>query len=206
MGLISDPTPASQAGRQHGFIGRVFGYIAALINEPANRLAVDLLGVQPGDIVLDIGSGPGETVRHLVLHRQAGFVVGLDISAAVGRQAARRNRELIEGGRAEVCCGSVRSIPYPERHFDKVLACHSFQLWPNPYNDLLEVARVLKPEGRLGILVRVRHGRGRVGLTDDEVQQMLRLLWIAGFTTDVQQRLRELFFGDGLCIIATKRP
>lgn len=205
MGLTSGPTPAGQAGCPHGFVGRLLGYIMAWINEPSNRLAVELLGVQPGDTVLDIGSGPGETVRHLVLHHQARFVAGLDISATMGRQAARRNRSLIESGRAEICCGSVRSIPYPESHFDKVLACHSFQFWPNPYNDLLEVARVLKPEGKLGILLRLRGKRGRVGLTDEEVQQVLRLLWIAGFTADVQQRLRELFFGEGLCIIATKR-
>jgi len=183
----------------------MFGYVMAWVNEPANRLAVELLGVRPGDTVLDIGSGPGETVRHLVRHHQAGFVAGLDISPTMGQWAARRNRELIESGRAEICCGSVRSIPYPESHFDKILACHSFHFWPNPYNDLLEVARVLKPEGKLAILLRLRRRRGRTGLTDEDVQQVLRLLWVSGFTADVQQRLRLLFFGSGLCIVATKR-
>lgn len=59
--------------------------------EPATRLALERIGLPPGGRALDVGCGPGETVR-LIAERVglAGHVVGLDVDAEIGRRAVER--------------------------------------------------------------------------------------------------------------------
>ena len=54
--------------------------------------AVALLDVQPQDHILEIGFGPGLVIRELARRATDGFVLGIDRSEVMVRQAAVRNR------------------------------------------------------------------------------------------------------------------
>jgi SAM-dependent methyltransferase len=96
--------------------------------------------VQGADL-LEVGFGTGVLLGELA---RAGYhVIGIDRSSAMQRQAARAYG-------AQRILGAAQFLPLPDNSFDCVVAT-----FPAPYigeaETLLEVARVLRPGGRLVI-------------------------------------------------------
>jgi SAM-dependent methyltransferase len=91
----------AQFGHPTGFWGRVAGWIMAhrSSNRRRNVWAVSLLDVQRDDRVLEIGFGPGIAIGELSRIATDGYVCGLDHSALMLRQAAKRNAKGIRRGR-----------------------------------------------------------------------------------------------------------
>jgi SAM-dependent methyltransferase len=91
----------SQFHRPRGLVGRLGGWEMALrsSNRKRNAWAVALMEVQPSDRVLEIGFGPGIAVREIARRATRGEVVGIDHSAVMPAQAARRNAAAIREGR-----------------------------------------------------------------------------------------------------------
>jgi cyclopropane fatty-acyl-phospholipid synthase-like methyltransferase len=90
---------------------------------------VSLLGVQPSDRVLEIGFGPGIAVRELARRATHGKVVGIDRSAVMRAQAARRNTAAIRAGRVSLDVASVEDPPDFDRRFDRILAVNNMGMW-----------------------------------------------------------------------------
>ena len=90
--------------RPWGFAGWLAGWEMALrrSNRKRNRWAVALLDVQPQDHILEIGFGPGLAIRELARRATDGFVLGIDHSEVMVRQAAVRNRAAVDQGRVEL--------------------------------------------------------------------------------------------------------
>jgi SAM-dependent methyltransferase len=143
-----------QFGWPRGGVGWLVGHLMALKNGAMNRAALAQLDPRPGERVLEIGYGPGRTLKQVARRLAGGLAAGLDHSEIMARQAARRCRRLIRRGRVEVKCGGVSAIPYPGESFDKAFAVNCFQFWPRPIDDLREVCRVLTPGGRLVLTIR----------------------------------------------------
>jgi SAM-dependent methyltransferase len=91
----------AQFGRPRGLAGRIAGWIMAhrSSNRRRNVWAVSLLDVQRDDRVLEIGFGPGIAIGELSRIATDGYVCGLDHSALMLRQAAKRNAKGIRRGR-----------------------------------------------------------------------------------------------------------
>ena len=66
--------------------------------------------------------------------------------------AAQPNRPLIEAARADVVLATVESLPFAAESFDKVLCVHVLYFWKDIDVSMRQIARVLKPGGRLGLL------------------------------------------------------
>src|SRR5262245_47132632 len=102
----------AQFGHPNGFWGPAVGWILA--SRPSNRRrnvwAVSLLNVQPRDLILEIGFGPGIAIQECSRLAVEGYVCGLDHSAEMLRQATRRNREAIRTGRVDLRIGSVECL------------------------------------------------------------------------------------------------
>jgi ubiquinone/menaquinone biosynthesis C-methylase UbiE len=177
-----------------GPLGWIAGQLMALGNEPMNRLAAELLDVQPTDRVLEIGFGPGKLVQRLARRTTAGFVAGVDPSAVMVRQAMRRNRASIQQGRVALYQGAVSQLPFPDRQFTKACAVNSFQFWPRPEDDLREVRRVLQDDGLLLLCLRQHDPAARIqlvpGFTGQEIEAIQELIRRAGFQ-DVQAKVQR---------------
>jgi ubiquinone/menaquinone biosynthesis C-methylase UbiE len=125
-------------------------------NRRRNAWAVSLLDVQREDRVLELGFGPGIAIRELSHIAVDGYVCGIDHSAVMVRQAAKRNAEDIRLGRVDLRLGCAESLPAFEAPFDKVLAVNAMPLRDRPVERLGELRRVLRPGGRIAIAYQPR--------------------------------------------------
>lgn len=142
--------------RPSGVRGRVAGWLMALSNRKLNAWAVELLAVRPNDQVLEIGFGPGLAVQELAKRVRHGKVHGVDVSPLMVQQALRRNAAPVSAGKVALHESGVSSLPFADASIDKVLAVNSVQFWPQLDADLREVWRVLRPGGRLAIVLQPR--------------------------------------------------
>jgi ubiquinone/menaquinone biosynthesis C-methylase UbiE len=98
-----------------------------------------------------------------------GHVVGADPSELMVEIASRRNRRLIEATRIEVVLATVERLPFADDSFDKVLCVHVLYFWKDLDVSLREIARVLKPGGRLGLVFRTKAGPAAVASFPPEI-------------------------------------
>jgi ubiquinone/menaquinone biosynthesis C-methylase UbiE len=145
---------AEQARHPRGLLGRLIAFIMARETWAQNRRAIEALGVEPQDQVLDLGCGPGRALTALAAGAQKGRVVGADPSALMVEIAGRRNRALVRAGRIELAVAGVEALPFPDAAFDKIICVHVVYFWRDFDAAFREIARVLRPGGRLALLFR----------------------------------------------------
>jgi demethylmenaquinone methyltransferase/2-methoxy-6-polyprenyl-1,4-benzoquinol methylase len=105
---------------------------------------------QPEAKVLDLCCGTGDMTAALLKLRPPGGepVIGLDFSA----QMLSRARTKYAGANAQWLEGDAMHLPFPDASFDLVTAAFGFRNLTNYAEGLREIARVLRPGGRIGIL------------------------------------------------------
>jgi ubiquinone/menaquinone biosynthesis C-methylase UbiE len=137
-------------------LGRAIAFIMARETRRENLRVMEALRIEPSDRILDLGCGHGRSLTELAARAPTGPAIGVDSSRLMVDIAARRNRALIQPDRVEVVPGRVESLPFPENFFDKVLCVHVLYFWKDLELPLREIARVLKPGGRLGLSFRTK--------------------------------------------------
>lgn len=136
------------------------GYPVELLNRLPVRAVESFAGVgypfraqciRSGDTVLDIGSGSGTDV--FVAREQVGpqgQVYGLDLTAAM---RAKLTGIVAQAGaeNVTVLAGNAEEIPLPDASVDVVTSNGVLNLVPNKARAAAEIARVLRPGGRVQI-------------------------------------------------------
>lgn len=113
--------------------------------------AVAVADVRPGQRVLDIAGGTGDLARAFA--RKAGptgCVVHTDINEAMLRQG--RDRLLDEGLALPTAIADAEALPFADRSFDLVSVAFGLRNMTHKERALAEMARVLKPGGRVLVL------------------------------------------------------
>ncbi len=113
--------------------------------------------VAPGDRVLDMGCGAG---RHAFeLYRRGAHVVAFDQDAeelaGVEKMfgAMRLAGEAPADATAETVQGDALDLPFPDDHFDAIIASEVLEHIPDDMRAMRELLRVLRPGGRLAVTV-----------------------------------------------------
>lgn len=173
----------SQFHHPHGLAGRLVGWEMALrpSNRKRNVWAVSLLDVRPSDRVLEIGFGPGIAVREIARRATRGEVVGIDWSAVMRAQAARRNAAGVRAGRVRLAVASVEHLPRFDRPFDKILAVNNMGMWPDPEARLGELAGLLRGGGLIAIVSQPRCPGATAEATAAAAREITGRLEGAGF-------------------------
>jgi SAM-dependent methyltransferase len=122
-------------------------------------LTVDFarLGLERGERILDLGCGAG---RHAFecLRRGAG-VVALDADFVELKGVAALMAAMAEAGEVAPAAaamqvnGDALRLPFPDGSFDRVIASEVLEHIPDDASAMSELARVLRPGGRMAITV-----------------------------------------------------
>jgi ubiquinone/menaquinone biosynthesis C-methylase UbiE len=160
---------AEQARNARGLLGRIVAFIMARETWSQNLRVMDALAIEEHDHILDVGCGHGRGLTELAARARAGRIIGADPSELMVEIAAQRNRPLIEFGRVDVVPAAVESLPFPDGSFDKVICVHVLYFWKDIDASLGEIARVLKPGGRLGLLFRTEADSAAVASFPPEI-------------------------------------
>jgi len=188
-----------------GVAGRATAKVMARMNRDAEIEAVDILGPRSGDRVLAVGIGPGVGVRHLATSVEGVSIVGIDPSAAMLAEARRRNRASVESGTVELVQTTADALIWGDSSFAGVVAVNSIQMWDPLDASLAEVARVLRPSGRLITLTHdwaIERSTGRS--TDAWAEWVRRLATPVGLTELESWRARSER-GTSVALTMTRR-
>jgi ubiquinone/menaquinone biosynthesis C-methylase UbiE len=159
------------------------------------RRTIDLARLQPGEQALDVGCGTG-TLALAAARRvgASGRVVGIDPGprqiARARAKAARRHVPI------EFQIAVIEELPFADQTFDVVLSTLMMHHLPAPLKrqGLAEIARVLKPGGRLviGDFVRKQERTGRAArfhAGGSSAVELASLLADAGFNNITTEAL-----------------
>lgn len=180
------PFLARQLARPSGLAGLLMRPVLNRVNARVNRTALDLLSLRPDDRLLDVGFGGGLMLRVALDRLPDGVVAGIEISEPMLKLARTKFRRELQEGRLEIHQGGVSSIPYPDASFTRVTAVNTLHFWPDPEGGLREILRVLRPDGRLVVVLRPKEYLDRIrftshGFTAYEDHELRALLERAGF-------------------------
>ncbi|HEV2335163.1 MAG TPA: methyltransferase domain-containing protein [Stellaceae bacterium] len=150
MAVFESLTPAERArqlGNPEGTIGIAVAKWLNENNRQSNAKIVAMLGLAPGNYVLEIGFGNGRIVPDIIAQAADVRYAGIDISATMVEEATRFNAALADAGRVRFHCGSAERLPFAEDSFDRVFSIGVIHFWAEPIAPLVEVRRVLRHGG-----------------------------------------------------------
>jgi ubiquinone/menaquinone biosynthesis C-methylase UbiE len=166
------------------------------------RIARLLMGLGPGDGVLDVACGPGNFTRDFARAvGEEGLAAGIDGSRPMLERAVRETEESGIDNAAYVH-GDATVLPFRDASFDAVCCFAALNLFAEPFKALDEMTRVLSRGGRIALFTSARGNTGPVRLVEtalaapagirmferDEIVEALRE---RGFT-DLRQRTSGL--------------
>jgi SAM-dependent methyltransferase len=119
----------------------------------ATEMMLDMADVQLGSRVLDVAAGTGEsTVTAARRVGAMGHVLAVDVSASMLNVAAEAARK--ESLRhVETRVVDAKNLTFDADSFDAVICRIALMLFPNPAKALTEMRRVVKPGGKVAVMV-----------------------------------------------------
>ena len=144
--------------RQKSFYDRIssaYDLIADSSEHTAREKGLKLLAVSAGETVLVIGFGTGHSVVSVAQAvTPTGKAFGIDISQGMMDVAQKR---IVEAGVAEqvkLSLGDARDLQFSDQQFDAVFISFTLELFDDVDlpRVLQEIRRVLRPNGRLGVV------------------------------------------------------
>ena len=165
--------------RAYAVLSPVYDFLFDKIFYPGRVAAIDLLEIQPGNRVLEVGVGTG---LNLPLYSRDCNVTGIDISKEMLRKAEERVLTLgMVNTSLMVMDGS--KLAFPDDSFDRVIATYVISAVPDPVKTLLEMRRVCKPSGHLVILNHFKSENPVIGMFEKLLAPVCTKI---GFNTELK--------------------
>ncbi|ADQ68404.1 methyltransferase domain-containing protein [Halogeometricum borinquense] len=203
MGVLENK---SRARLFYKYLSKVYDQINPYIwNEEMRDDALELLGIQPDDRVLDVGCGTGFATEGLL--RYSDDVHALDQSI---HQMQKAFGKFGKNDEVRFYRGDAERLPFADNSFDVIWSSGSIEYWPNPVDALEEFRRVVKPGRRVlvvgpdypesGLFQRVADA---IMLFYDE-HEAQRMFEEAGFV-DIEHHIQQAYPGSPKAITTIAR-
>jgi SAM-dependent methyltransferase len=112
---------------------------------------LDAAGLGADDRVLDVGCGAGQSTRDAARRAHAGSVLGVDLSSQLIELA--RHRAVDEGlTNVDFVQADAQVHPFSAGEFDVAISRHGAMFFGDPVAAFTNIARALRPGGRLVLL------------------------------------------------------
>jgi demethylmenaquinone methyltransferase / 2-methoxy-6-polyprenyl-1,4-benzoquinol methylase len=112
---------------------------------------VSAIAAAPGQTVLDVASGTAGVALQIAA-RTGASVVGLDLTEQMLRQGQRNVAGAGRGDRIRLTAGRAEQLPFADATFDALTFTYLLRYVLDPQATLNELARVVKPGGRVASL------------------------------------------------------
>lgn len=175
---ILDPSTNNPFAHPSGWLGRLAGRFMLWNNKHDG--VVDVLGVRPGQDVLEIGYGPGGFIRQLTERADAASIRGVDPSPEMRDLARRHNRKAVRSGRVRLDLGTADRTGLPDASVDRVVSVNNVAIWLDLEAAVGELHRVVRPGGTVVIAWHGGTAPTRIArslrLPEDELGRIERVL------------------------------
>lgn len=142
-----------------GLLGHAAGWVMQSrgSNRERSLWTVGLLAIQPDDQVLELGCGPGVALEAVAARLATGTAVGLDQSAVMIAQAAKRNRAAIAAGRVRLIHAEIAAASIPMATFTKIMSVNVVQFIADKPALFRRLSDALLPGGTIATTYQPRH-------------------------------------------------
>ena len=181
------------ARRPGGLLGYLL-YRFPLGHKAGFDLALDRLPPDRNDHVLEVGCGGGVFLRRLLA--RGCRAVAIDHSPDMVTNSGKLNARALADGRLTLHQADAAALPVADGAFDKVYCLNAFFFFPQPLESLREMARALKPGGRLALITSPPAFRQQIARFSPSIAENMRF--------DAPETLAEWAQDAGLRPIETR--
>ncbi|MGO9909513.1 MAG: bifunctional demethylmenaquinone methyltransferase/2-methoxy-6-polyprenyl-1,4-benzoquinol methylase UbiE [Solirubrobacteraceae bacterium] len=151
-GSLEEPQVRAMFDRIAGLYDRMNSVMTAGLHHEWRRRAADLAELSPGESALDVATGTGDLAFELADRvGPGGEVVGVDFAEKM-LELARAKAGEHPGIRVRFESGNALALPYPDGAFDAATVGFGARNFSDLQRGLSEMARVVRPGGRVVIL------------------------------------------------------
>jgi len=146
--LLDEPQVRAMFDRIAGLYDRMNSVMTAGLHHEWRRRAADLAELSPGNRALDVATGTGDLALELATRvAPGGEVVGMDFSERMLELARAK-----AGGRVRFESGNALALDYADGEFDAATVGFGARNFSDLRRGLSEMARVVRPGGRVVVL------------------------------------------------------
>jgi demethylmenaquinone methyltransferase / 2-methoxy-6-polyprenyl-1,4-benzoquinol methylase len=153
-GTMSEPQVRAMFDRIAGFYDLMNSVMTVGLHHRWRARAADLAALAPGDSALDVACGTGDLAIELARRVGAGGeVIGTDFAEEMLERArAKAPAGVVGGGAISWEWGNALELPYASGRFDAATVGFGARNFSDLDRGLAEMARVVKPGGRVVVL------------------------------------------------------
>ncbi|MDB5272748.1 MAG: SAM-dependent methyltransferase [Chitinophagaceae bacterium] len=156
---------AQQLRKPDGDLGKKVGENMNASNALMNTLTIEELHLQNNDCILEIGMGNGFFISTILALDPSVSYYGCDYSELMITEATALNKKLVDTGQVQFVLSSADHLPFESHSFDKIFTINTIYFWSNPSEELTEIHRVLKPNGKFLLTVRSKYTMENIPVT-----------------------------------------
>jgi len=142
-------------------LAALYDWFVTPLQADTRQRALDLLAVERGEHVVEVGCGPGHALVALAEGvGPDGDIVGLDAAASMAGRARRRTVREGTNSQIEICLRDARSLPFRENVADIAFIEDTLELFAEDEIPTVvgKLERILRPDGRLCVVTMERAG------------------------------------------------
>lgn len=185
MAVLTDRNTTALTKARYDRIAGIFDGLEFLMESRAKVWRKHLWDQVGTGRILEVGVGTGKNMSY---YPTGAEVCGIDLSSGMLGQALKRaERENVAVDLREM---DVQSLDLPDSYFDAAVATFVFCSVPDPVQGLKELARVVKPDGKILLLEHVRLEGLLIGRLMDLVNPMVVRLMGANINRRTVENVR----------------